>query len=162
MSQAEIVRTLRDIHSRVQSVETHVQSVDTHVQSLDGRVQSLETRVQSVERHVQSVDTRVQSVEQILPTLATKEELKTAIREEGERTRRYVDERLDARIKEDGERTRRHMDMIAERMHDDVRLVAEAQLAADARVERHRTDHLALERRVTHVEDAISARKRRK
>lgn len=68
---------------------------------------------QSLEETVRNIDLRLERVEQVLPTLATKDE----VREEGERTRRHVDE--------ESERTRLHFNVVAESIKDEVKLIAE-------------------------------------
>ena len=55
-----------------------------------------------IEQHLENIDRRLTKVEQILPTLATKEELR-----------------------EEGERSRRHMDVIAESLSSNIQLLAE-------------------------------------
>ena len=55
--------------------------------------------------HLENIDRRLAKVEQILPTLATKEELYLAVREEGERSRR-------------------HMDVVTESLREDIHLIA--------------------------------------
>ncbi|MGE3843423.1 MAG: hypothetical protein AB7I50_17770 [Vicinamibacterales bacterium] len=57
-------------------------------------------------RVVESIDRRLTNVEQILPTLATKEELR-----------------------EEGVRTRRHFDVVAERLQDSIKAIAEGHAA---------------------------------
>ena len=66
-----------------------------------------------IDEHLENIDRRLTTLEQILPTLATKDEL----REEGERSRRQTDEV--------GERSRRHMDVVAESLRSDIQLIAE-------------------------------------
>jgi ribosomal 50S subunit-associated protein YjgA (DUF615 family) len=75
-----------------------------------------------IAEHLENLDRRLARVEQILPTLATKDDLKTLatkeeLREEGERSRRHTDEV--------GERARRHMDVVAESLRSDIQLIAE-------------------------------------
>jgi hypothetical protein len=117
---------------------------------------------------LKNLDRRVERVEQILPTLATrnelhaaiaplatKEELRAAIaplatREELLATKEDLQAeiaRVDARISEEGERTRRHFDVVVERMRDDIKVVAEG--------------HAALERRATHVDGILKDHDRR-
>ena len=91
-----------------------------------------------INEHLKNLDRRLAKVEQILPTLATKEELRAAIaplatkaelqaaiaplatkeelREEGERSRRHTDEV--------GERSRRYMDILTESLRGDIHLIA--------------------------------------
>jgi hypothetical protein len=66
-----------------------------------------------LERVVRNVNDRVNRIEQILPTLATKEDLKAfATKDE---------------MREEGERTRRHFDAVAERVEGHIQLIAEGQ-----------------------------------
>ena len=60
--------------------------------------------------HLENLDRRLASVEQILPTLATRDEIGLlATKEE---------------LREEGERSRRHMDVLAESLRDDIHLIA--------------------------------------
>ena len=61
--------------------------------------------------HLENLDRRLATVEQILPTLATKDDLKVlATKEE---------------LREEGERSRRHMNVLHEDLRSDIRLLAE-------------------------------------
>ena len=81
--------------------------------------------------HLENLDRRLARVEQILPTLATKEEL----REEGERLRRHIDivdealrtdiQLVAEHLREESERSRRHMDVVGEALRTDIQLLAE-------------------------------------
>lgn len=79
-----------------------------------------------VEEVLRSLDRRVGRIEQILPTLATKDELA-----------RYA-------TKEDmlaeGERTRAHFDVVAERLESQIRVIAEGLMSLDQRFEDFRTE----------------------
>jgi hypothetical protein len=61
-------------------------------------------------------------------------------------------------MREEGDRTRRHFDVLAENLRDDIRLLAEGQVALHQRVDNLRTelraDIAALDRRVMHLETA--------
>ena len=61
--------------------------------------------------HLENLDRRLARVEHILPTLATKEDLKPLATKE--------------QVREEGERSRRHMDIIAEALRSDIQLLAE-------------------------------------
>ena len=93
-----------------------------------------------VEQRTENLERRVDRIEQVLPTLATKEDLKAteqrmqthvanAIETSGQRTRTHV---ADA-IERSEQRTRTHFDVVAESLHDDIRLVAEAVAALSER-----------------------------
>lgn len=62
--------------------------------------------LRDLKEDVKDLDRRLERVDQILPTLATKEEL----REEGERTRRYMDAVVETAMRE----TRGHTDVAVE------------------------------------------------
>jgi hypothetical protein len=108
-------------------------------------------RLTVVESTLQNVERRTERIESFLPTLATKEELRETA------ARLATKEEL----REEGERTRRHFDVVAERMRDDIRLVAEGHLATEAKFDRQRLEQLALERRVSTLEIAELARRSR-
>ena len=99
--------------------------------------------------HLENLDRRLAGVEQILPTLATKDDLRTlATREElrGLATKEELQatvallatkeelraaiaplatsEELRLAVQEEGERSRRYMDVIAESLRDDIHLIA--------------------------------------
>ena len=65
--------------------------------------------------HLEHLDRRLTRVEQILPTLATKDDLRTLA----------TKDELRREIREEGERSRRHMDVIAESLRSDIQLVAD-------------------------------------
>lgn len=65
--------------------------------------------------HLEHLDRRLTRVEQILPTLATKDDLRTLA----------TKDELRREIREEGERSRRHMDVIAESLRSDIQLIAE-------------------------------------
>lgn len=101
---------------------------------------------------IKKLDRRLERVEQILPTLPTRDELQAAI------APLVTEEKLQAAIAplatkeelraaiaplatrdyvaEEGARTRRHFDVVAERMRDDIKLVAEGHAA----LRRHATE----------------------
>jgi hypothetical protein len=108
----------------------------------------LRARLTVVESTLQNVERRTKRIEEFLPILVTKEELREAV------ARLATKEEL----REEGERTRRHFDVVADRLRDDIRLIAEGHLATEAKFDRQRLEHLALERRVTTLEIAGLAR----
>ena len=125
-------------------------------------------------------ESRLTAVENLLPTLATKEDLKTAIaeavaplptREEMHAaiataaaplaTRAELSatrDELYSVVREEGERTRRHFDVVSEDLRGDIRLLAEGQVALHQRVEGVRVELQGsitqLDRRVTRLEAA--------
>lgn len=70
--------------------------------------------------HLEDLDRRLARVEQILPTLATKEDLGALATKEDLRTLATKDDLLAAR-----EELRRHMDIVGEALRADIQLVAE-------------------------------------
>ena len=69
-----------------------------------------------LDAHLENVDRRLTKLEQILPTLATKEELRTlATKEE---------------LRAEGERSRLHMTMLIEHQDSKIELLAEYVLSA--------------------------------
>jgi len=133
-----------------------------------------------LEQVVRNVDARLTRLEQILPTLATKAELKEAVAPLATRdemhaaiaeavaplaTKAELREAIAEAIaplatkvemREEGERTRRHFDVVAERLEGHIKLLAEghAALRDDVRDMRSevKTDIAQLDRRVTRLE----------
>ena len=108
-----------------------------------------------IDTHLENIDRRLTRLEQILPTLATKDDLKTLATKDELKTLATKDEletlatkaELQAAIatlatkaelqaavaslatkeelREEGERSRRHMDVVAESLRSDIQLIAE-------------------------------------
>jgi hypothetical protein len=72
-----------------------------------------------IDTHLENLDRRLAKVEQILPTLATKDELRDAI------APLATKEEMRLEIREEGERSRRHMDIVGEALRADIQLLAE-------------------------------------
>ncbi len=117
-----------------------------------------------LEHVVRNIDLRLTRVEQILPTLATKVELREAIAPLATKVelREAIAEaiaplatkvelreaiadavaplatkvELRETVREEGERTRRHFDVVAERLEGNIRLIAEAQTMLRESVDR--------------------------
>ena len=68
-----------------------------------------------IDTHLENLDRRLARVEQILPTLATKEELQTAIAPLATKEE----------VRAEGEQTRLHMDIVGESLRSDIQLLAE-------------------------------------
>ena len=116
-----------------------------------------------LEEVVRNVDIRLSRVEHILPTLATKEELRAAITEAIAPLATKVElqevrSELREEMRHEGERTRRHFDVVAERLEGHIRLIAEGQVLLQERFEDLRTDLKAdiaqLDRHVMRLEAA--------
>ena len=105
-------------------------------------------------------DHRVERIEQILPTLATKEDLKTlATKEDLKAYATKEDLKAFAtrdELREEGERTRRHFDAVAERLEGHIQLIAEGVVAlqeqADGFKKEMRSDIAGLDRRLMRLE----------
>ena len=85
-----------------------------------------------IDTHLENLDRRLARVEPILPTLATKEELRTAIADAiaplatREELRAAVAPlATKEELREEGERSRRHMDIVGEALRTDIQLLAE-------------------------------------
>ena len=106
-------------------------------------------RTGQMEQRVETVERRVDGIEQILPTLATRDDLRAAIRGSEQRMRTHVFESIEAserrmrthvsesiEASEQRMRTelRTHFDVVAEGLRHDLRLVAEAVAELSARV----------------------------
>ncbi len=81
-------------------------------------------RTGQMEQRLENVECRVDRIEQILPTLATREDLKTEIAPLATK----------AELREVEQRLRTHFDVVTESLRDDIRLVAEAVVALSERV----------------------------
>lgn len=75
-------------------------------------------RIERMERRTERLERRVDRIERVLPTLATKADLKAT----EERMRTHIA----SSIRESEERTRTHFDVVAESLRHDIRIVAEA------------------------------------
>lgn len=85
-------------------------------------------RTTELERH-EDLERRVKRIEDVLPTLATKDDLKREIGDAENRLRTEIGETEDRLRTEIGDavRTMRtHFDVVTESLRDDIRLVAEA------------------------------------
>ena len=87
--------------------------------------------------HFENLDRRLARVEQILPTLATKEELWLAVEPLATRKElKALEVTLRQEIREASKESRHHMDLIAEALHDDIRLLAEHLTVVMSRLDR--------------------------
>jgi hypothetical protein len=129
---------------------------------------------------LRNVDERLQRVEQFLPTFVTKEELraevaKLATKEElrAEVAKLATKEELRAEVaklatkeelRDESDRTRRHMGVLVESLRDDIRIVAEGQVALARRVDdiyaELKENDARLDRRVMRLEAQEDSRAR--
>ena len=77
-----------------------------------------------MEQRIENVERRVDRIEQILPTLATREDLKAAIAPLATK----------AELGEVEQRLRTHFDVVTESLRNDIRLLAETVVALSERV----------------------------
>ena len=95
---------------------------------------------ETTEQRVQELERRLTAVEQILPTLATKTDLKEMRTElEAAIEAAVIPLATKAEVRAEAVETRRHFDIVAERMHDDIRMLAEHIVTTQERCDaRHR------------------------
>ena len=90
-----------------------------------------------MEQRLENVERRVDPVEQILPTLATRSELREAIAPlatKAELREAIAPLATKAELREAELRLRTHFDVVTESLRDDIRLVAEAVVSLSERV----------------------------
>ena len=95
--------------------------------------------LETMEQLVNDLDRRVERVEQILPTLATKADLRATKADLEAGIANAIEPlatraELRAAIAESEERMRTHFDVVAESLRDDIRLIAEGLAALSERV----------------------------
>jgi DNA repair ATPase RecN len=131
---------------------------------------------QEMERVVSNLDHRVDRVEQILPTLATKDDLQAAIEPLATKAElqaaieplatkaelQATKVNLGTAIAEAEQRMRTHFDVVTESLHDDVRLIATGMADLSQRMHQLRgelkTDLAGIDRRLMRVEARGAAR----
>ena len=94
-------------------------------------------RIGHMEQRIENVERRVDRIEQILPTLATREDLKREIAPlatKAELRAAIAPLATKAELREVEQRLRTHFDVVTESLRDDIRLVAEAVVALSERV----------------------------
>lgn len=106
----------------------------------------------TMEEVVENLNRRVDRIEQILPTLATKEDLRKAIAPLATKEE----------VKAEGERTRAHFDAVAERLEEQIRLLAEGLLALTRQFEEFKAETNArfaeVDRRLARLEARYAGR----
>ena len=93
----------------------------------------------TMEEAVENLNRRVDRIEQILPTLATKDDLQKAIAPlatKEELRRAIAPLATKEEVRAEGERTRAHFDAVAERLEEQIRLLAEGLLSLEQRLTR--------------------------
>jgi hypothetical protein len=115
---------VRDIHGRLGGVEDRLGRVEGRLDGVENRLSGVETRVTSIEGYVKNIDVRTANIAEILPTLATKEDLWQGLQNlEGSLNTRIggVVSSPGARIED----ARRETRMLFEDVRGDIRMLAE-------------------------------------
>ena len=120
---------------------------------------------ESMEDLLRSLDQRVGRIEQVLPTLATKDEIRNLATKDEIRNLATRDELARFATKEDmlaeGARTRAHFDAVAERLESQIRMLAEGLMSLDRRFEDFRSEtranFAAVDRRLLRLEARAAA-----
>lgn len=106
-----------------------------------------------------NLDRRLEQVEQILPTLATKEELRDAFSHLSARQ-----DQLELKIMDEGETSRRYMKVLVEHLEAKIDIYAERMSAVDERDARQHAECLeanaSLDKRVMALEASLPKRRR--
>ena len=154
-------QVVKNVHERLGRIEQILPTLATRAE-LQAAVAPLATKVElreAIAVAVAPLATKVELQEAIavaVAPLATKVELREAIAVAIAPLATKAELRED--IREEGERTRRHFDVVAERLEDQIQLLAEGQVALGERVEGLRTELKAdiaqLDRRVMRLEVA--------
>lgn len=84
----------------------------------------------TMEEVLENLNRRVDRIEQILPTLATKDDLQKAIAPLATKEE----------VRAEGERTRAHFDAVAERLEEQIRLLAEGLLSLTRQFEEFKAE----------------------
>ena len=120
---------------------------------------------ESTDDVLRSLDQRVGRIEQVLPTLATKDEIRNLATRDEIRNLATRDELARFATKEDmlaeGVRTRAHFDAVAERLESQIRVLAEGLMSLDRRFEDFRSETRAnfatVDRRLLRLEARAAA-----
>lgn len=95
-------------------------------------------QMELLEQRMEELELRVDGIEQILPTLVTKDDLRTTISDavgaSEQRMRAHVSDAIEASEQRTRTELRTHFDVVAEGLRHDIRLVAEAVAALSERV----------------------------
>jgi len=114
-----------------------------------------------VEGLIKDLNTRTKRIEQILPTLATKEDLKAFATKDDLKAFPTRDE-VKSLIDEEGKRTRRHFDVVAEGLKESIKVIADGHKALGDRITAVGRDIRSVldnhERRITKLEANRSRR----
>ena len=113
----------------------------------------------TMEEVLDNLNRRVDRIEQILPTLATKDDLQKAIAPlatKEELRNAVAGLATKEEVKAEGERTRAHFDAVAERLEEQIRLLAEGLLSLTRQFEEFKAETNArfaeMDRRLARLE----------
>ena len=113
----------------------------------------------TMEEVLENLNRRVDRIEQILPTLATKDDLQTAIAPlatKEELRNAVAGLATKEEVRAEGERTRAHFDAVAERLEEQIRLLAEGLLSLTRQFEEFKAETNArfaeMDRRLARLE----------
>ena len=110
----------------------------------------------SMEEVLENLNRRVDRIEQILPTLATKDDLQKAIAPlatKEELRNAVAGLATKEEVKAEGERTRAHFDAVAERLEEQIRLLAEGLLSLTRQFDEFKAETNA---RFARIEDRLT------
>lgn len=111
------------------SMDARFRWVDTRFRAIDRRFERIDRRFERIDRRFEQIDRRFEDVNQRFEDV----------------NRRFDELRVE--IREGEERTRRHFDVVAESLHDDMRIFAEAIGIQSERLGDHETRLRRLEQR---------------
>jgi len=117
-----------------------------------------------IEEVIKDLNTRTKRIEQILPTVATKEDLVATKEDLKEELKAYATrDEVQTLIEEEGKRTRRHFDVVAEGLKDGIKVIADGHKALGDRMDAVGRDIRSVldnhERRITKLEANQSRRR---
>jgi hypothetical protein len=168
MEAMEAENLLKKLDRRMQNVEQILPTLPTR-EEMRAEIREA-VRPLATKEELQATAAKLvthEELDAIVATLATKEDLAAAIAPlatKAELAAAIAPLATKAEMREEGERTRQHVDVVAESLRDDIRLIAESQVALQAEVRLGRNDLDARlnnhEKRITRLE-ASDARKRR-
>ena len=87
-----------------------------------------------IETHIKNTDDRITRIEQILPTLATKDDLKAFATKDDLKDFPTRAEMTSA-IREEGALTRAHFDVVAENLQESIKVIADGHKSLEMKVE---------------------------
>jgi uncharacterized protein (DUF3084 family) len=139
MDQSELETSIRHIDARTKRIEERTTRIEERMATIEERTMSIEERTAGIEERTAGVEERTIRIEQ---TFLTKEDAKVFATKDD--------------VREEGERTRRHFDIVADRMKEDIALIAEGHKATrvyvDGQLGNTRTTLDSHDKRITKLE----------